>query len=220
MIVYSLDWSTHVVNECKRTEIILHALHEDGKTSRRIQGFSFRFFVAINSMNDIGDLQGILFKSMNVSVNLEPARDLGSVEMVRFLGKTQLFAVVSSECHVCLKKAFYVLRKSRWKNYTYIRTYEGETAPVTQFLTYLGIKPHSWIGVPMDNVIHYSCIFPTESTEIPSNLCIGAYDIECLSEDCVSFPDPKIDTMQQNGLVLSYPIQAKPDQQFMISLKT
>lgn len=224
MLLYSLDWALQVDSKCEKTDVIVFGIpHEKNhaKTLRTIYGFSFHFYVALRSESDVGDLCGILTSCKNLQIEL--CKDsLGSMEIERFRHAKQIFAKVSSLCTECLKSSFRLLRKQRWRDYQRITTYEGSTSYITQFLTEVHISAHSWIGVPMTSLVHYLDLYPQPDCSIPSQLCVCAFDIECLSYDCVSFPDASKanDTVEQIGLVLSYPFsQVMQDTTFIISLK-
>ena len=224
MLLYSLDWALQVDSKCEKTYVIVFGIphkKEHAKTSRRIHGFSFHFYVALRSESDVSDLCGILTSCKNLRIEL--CKDnMGSMEIERFRNAKQIFAKVSSLCTDCLKSSFRLLRKQRWRDYQKISTYEGSTSYVTQFLTEVGISAHSWIGVPMTSHVHYLDLYPQPDCSIPSQLCVCSFDIECLSYDCVSFPDATKanDTVEQIGVVLSYPFSHDiQDTTYIISLK-
>ena len=74
----------------------------------------------------------------------------------------------------------------------------------------------------MEKECHVNDLFDPKKYDIPETFCVCAFDIECLSYDCVSFPDAtkEKDTMEQIGLVLSYPFGTLPDQNIVITLQT
>jgi DNA polymerase elongation subunit (family B) len=222
MRLFTLDWtdqSAHTEDGvCGDTCIMMYGICESGKKhSRRISGFDFRFWVMLREEGDVDNLKGMV---NDVSVVADNSHM--SVEIERYSGKKQLFARIASRCAGCLRKAYNILRTSRWdSSHDDIQTFEGTMSPVSRFLQVLDISPHAWIRVPMDHAITCWDIFTTDDFMLPREICCAAFDIECLSDDCVSFPDAdkENDCVEQVGLVLTYPFSPKEDVRYIFTLQ-
>ena len=224
MRIFTLDWVSAPDHRkdgvCGETGILLYGLCEDGtKQKKIIKGFSFRFWVMLRSSSDMQDLSGILKNVRNISICEDSA--FGSVEIERFHGKRQVFARLTSKCATCLHMAYSTLRRTRWNAEATIETFEGSMSPTTRLLQVLQMSPHAWVEVPMSEIIQHTDIFKSADRATPRALCVAAFDIECLSDDCASFPDAEkpLDTMEQIGLILSYPFSDREEASYMFTLK-
>ena len=224
MRIFTLDWVSAPDHRkdgvCGETGILLYGLCDEGtKHKKIIKGFSFRFWVMLRSSSDMPELSGMLKNVRNIGICEDSS--FGSVEIERFRGKTQLFARLSSTCATCLHQAYSTLRRTRWNAETAIETFEGSMSATTRLLQVLQMRPHVWVEVPMSETIRYTDIFGCADEATPRALCAAAFDIECLSDDCASFPDAErpLDTMEQIGLVLSYPFSSHEGTSYMFTLK-
>ena len=224
MRIFTLDWASAPNHDrdgkCSDTGILMHGICTDGtKVSKVIQGFQFRFWVMLRAESDIRELSGILRRVHNIEISKD--NKFTSIEIERFRGREQLFARLSSNCAECLRQAYFAIRSNRWDAETPMVTFEGTMSPTTRLLQVLEMGPHTWVEVPMTEVIMYTDIFKTGCDTLPEALCVAAFDIECLSDDCVSFPDAdnELDTIEQIGLVLTYPFSSRPAENYMYTVQ-
>lgn len=224
MRLYTLDWvdrSAHVGDgKCGGTDVLMHGVCERGvKHCKVVSGFEFRYWVMLRAEADIRELSGMLRHVPNVS--MRPDGEFASVEVERFRGTEQLFARLTSTCAECLRLSYATLRGMTWDGDAPVRTFEGSVTPVSRFLQVLDIAPHAWVNVPLHAEIAFTDIFATADQTLPRELCVAAFDIECLSDDCVSFPDAgnERDTVEQIGLVLVRPFADVPAVRYMFTLQ-
>ena len=223
MLFYTLDWEAKTDPYCNATTVHVYGLDKDGtKVHKSIHGFEFRFWVSVVSIESMDELHGMLKSSRNTQIHYEKDT-LGSIEVEKFSKKEQHFARVTSKCSVCLKRAHAELRNMRWGgNFEPVITFEGSMSPISRFLQKTCFSPHQWIAAPMHMECHINDLFDPKMSNIPESFCVCAFDIECLSHDCISFPDATKpnDTMEQIGLVLTYPFGSRDDEHIMISLQS
>ena len=221
MLLFTLDWQAVTDAKCNETCIEVFGLTDTGsKLKKSVRGFHFSFWVKLAKPSDTEELQGMLKSVKNTKVVYETT-SLGSIEIAKFAGESQHFACVSSACSVCLRNAFKLVRQTKWSDLSSITTFEGSMSPVSRFLQKTRLSPHQWIAVPMTEKIHFTDIFDQHSKTLPTDFCVASFDIECLSHDCISFPDAKkeLDTMEQIGIVLTYPFGTKKDEHMVLALQ-
>jgi len=221
MLLYTLDWKEVTDDSCAQTKVHIFGILADGtKVQKCVYGFKFRFWVKIESERAMEELHGMMKGCQNVVVEYECGQ-LGSIEVEKYMSENQYFARVASECAVCLRKAFHDLKHTRWGNFQRVSTFEGSMGAISRFLQKTNFRPHQWIAAPMNYECHVDDLFDPHLNAIPEAFCVCAFDIECLSHDCVSFPDAskEKDTMEQIGLVLTYPFGTEDDEHIVISLQ-
>lgn len=220
MRIYTLDWRCPTA-----TSVQVFGITENGKkVSKIVAGFKFRFWVQMPDAEHISDLHGVVrqMRARAVDVQLETER-LGSIEIEKMRGTDQVFARIMSESHEELRKVGRQLKMQTWPDGRALQTFEVGMDPVTRFLQVLNIDPHGWIQVPLGESIRVNDIFPCKTkTGLPTALCVAAFDIECLSDDCRSFPDAlnPNDRCEQIGLVMEYPFGDGLERRVMFTLQS